>query len=52
MQTEVPIIDEICIRKYLTYLKEQECCSATLKKYAHNLHFEESLSRLIDFLTK
>ena len=38
MQTEVPIIDEICIRKYLTYLKEQERSSATLKKYAHDLH--------------
>lgn len=29
MQTDVPVIDEIGIRKYLTYLKEQEQCYTT-----------------------
>ena len=38
MQTEVPVIDEICIRKYLTYLKEQERSKATLQKYTHDLY--------------
>ena len=38
MQTDVPVIDETGIRKYLTYLKEQERSNATLQKYAYDLH--------------
>ena len=38
MQINIPVIDKICIRKYLKYLKEQERSGATLQKYAHELH--------------
>lgn len=38
MQTDVPVIDETGIRKYLIYLKEQERSEATLQKYSHDLH--------------
>ena len=38
MQTDVPVIDEAGIQKYLTYLKEQERSEATLQKYAHDLY--------------
>ena len=44
MRTEEPIINELCIKEYLLYLKEQERSSATIQKYAHDLY------SLLDFL--
>ena len=38
MDTKTPIINEICIEQYLTYLKEQERSSATVKKYQYDLY--------------
>lgn len=38
MDTETPIINEICVEQYLTYLKEQERSSATVKKYQYDLY--------------
>ena len=38
MQTEILIINEKCIQKYLLYLKEQERSNATIQKYAHDLY--------------
>lgn len=38
MDTKTPIINEICIEQYLTYLKEQERSSATVQKYQYDLY--------------
>ena len=38
MQTEMPTINELHIRDYLLYLKEQERSNATIQKYAHDLY--------------
>ena len=38
MQTEMPVINELCIQEYLLYLKEQERSNATIQKYAHDLY--------------
>ena len=44
MDTKTPIINEVGIEQYLTYLKEQERSSATVQKYQYDLY------SVLDFL--
>ena len=44
MQKEEPVINEMSIQEYLTYLKEQERSSSTIRKY------ERDLGSLLEFL--